>query len=362
MGVGNLSSTAIYHERGHGSQPKAVHTPNTVLAKGKPSKRLRPPEEWVEVPLPYMDDFLPPDVKERMLHEMRELRVLRYERSKKKTTRRRSNSRHQKSPYLLIGLLQDPAGEMLTGVTVGSGSFKQRRCRHKRGRREYVTGGPYTKTLNAEVIEAAVVQLLIEALSDGNLIRSILDEAMQLPDDPTGELDEDAIRKRRDQLQAKIQQTFEVFDGESLRALKPKIDAMSAELQELDLKLLRAAERRQQLPMDDQDLAERSAAYFKELGGNLADYPVAQLRSTLRGYIEKVVVDMPTQQLEVYLQLPEAQAMCLATDSSSPTGHETHQLPSIAGRLPLIEANCAYITPARLQPPSCQCTRRKRPA
>jgi hypothetical protein len=149
----NLGSTAIYHERGTGVAPKEVNLSDSVLAQGRPPKRLRPPEEWVEVERPYMRDFLPGDIREKLLSEMEQLRKLRYERKLKRSTQKKSNSRHLNSPYLLTGLLQDAAGEKLVGVTVGKVGHKQRRYRHKQGRREYLKDGPFNKTLYAETME-----------------------------------------------------------------------------------------------------------------------------------------------------------------------------------------------------------------
>lgn len=366
LGICNLSSTAIFNEVGHGSTPKVAEVSASTLAKGKPPRRLRPPEDWVQVELPLMKGFLPPEVEAKLLMVMPKQLKLRYERSIMKTTKKRSNSRHKNSEYLLSGKIESKQdGEKLVGSKVGKKNYEQRRYRNKAARRKYLKGSVLNKTIGAEVVEQAVLKQIVEALQDSELVRATVQQLAVQP-----EIDFDVetriadLEDERSEKTVKIQHAFKTMRASALAAIQEDLDLWSERIEQIDAELKTLGQQDQNKPIDPGELAGAILNHFKNLHLKINEAARPRLRQLIDAFVEKVVVDQETMQFEVFLRLPADLAGCLVNMSQSLTDHQTppprENNSTSRGHLRLAEADCQSTKAHQCAPVVCDCHRRPR--
>jgi len=361
--VANRTSSAIYHERSK-SAPKLVELDAAVKASAKNIPvRQRPREEWFVQAQPRMETFLDADVRKLAMTEHERLWRQRGDLDRPK----RSMNKHQASEYLLTGLLfakQD--GEALAGVLCGRVGKKVRYYRHRRGNRDYIKGGIFSRMVQAKPLEDAVVELVAQVLTaDKELRQRIIGfiEA-EIQKTTSGEQIAEWL-KQRDQNKRKTELVFSTMDDETLAEARVALDRLKAERRTLDEKIGAAQAATALQSVDPGAVADAVLAQLGQMTANLNDMPKFALRQTLASVIGRVIVDMETKGVEVELVLPIGLdlgeqsgigPMRLVGTSAPSTSCETHPLI----RIELGKFDCAAVwvrTKGWLGHPCYQCRR-----
>lgn len=330
--VGNRTSSAIYHERLNGA-PKPVKLDPAVQATAKNIPvRQRPMSEWFIQAQPLMADFLDEDVRKLALAEHEKL----WQRRGDPERPKRSKSKHKASEYLLSGLLfakQD--GEGLVGVLCGRVGKKVRYYRHRRGRRGYRKGGVFNRMFPAEPLERAVMDVVQDMLGEIPLLREqilrAVTEQSATTEDGTA-LDE--LRSRREQLRKRTALIVSTLDEETLADARSELDRLRIERRSLDEQIAVKEAAAQARTINPEETTDRIMGTLAEVSVKMKTTPTFALRQLLGTVVEKVMVDMESKEVEIFLATPSScvsaaqsggSAMRLVGTSASSTSYETHQ-------------------------------------
>jgi DNA invertase Pin-like site-specific DNA recombinase len=331
--VGNRISMAIYHERSPNAPKKVKIDPKTYATAKKIPLRHRPFEEWKIIEEPLMKEFLEPVVRERAMADHERIWALRGDPNRP----RRSTSKHKASDYLLSGLLyakQD--GASLVGVLCGDHAHRTRYYRHRRGRNGYRTGSIFNRMIRADAIERAVVALVVEQLQNlpelrERIVQAVVEQSAFLEGNQSNLED---LRRRREQLKKRTQLLVSTLDEATLADAKPELDRLGAERRSLDEQIAAAEAAEATQKADPQQVAESVLLRLSALPSDLATMPRLALREVLAAFVEKVIADMETKDIEVFLRLPtwafslktRDLAMRPAPSLRLQDTHETHAL------------------------------------
>jgi DNA invertase Pin-like site-specific DNA recombinase len=329
--VGNRISMAIYHERNPNAPKKVKIDPKVYATAKKIPLRHRPFEEWKFVDQPLMREFLESVVRERAMADHERIWALRGDSNRP----RRSTSKHKASDYLLSGLLyakQDEAS--LVGVLCGDHDHRTRYYRHRRGRNGYRKGSIFNRMIRAEAIEQAVVALVAEQLQNLPQLRELVVQAVveqsTLLNSSQSNLEE--LRQRREQLKKRTQFLVSTLDEATRADAKPVLDQLGAERIHLDEQIAAAEAAESTRTADPQKVADSVLERLKALPLDIQSMPKLALREVIATFVEKVVGDMETKDIEVILRLPtwafslesKDSAMRPAPNLRSQDKHETH--------------------------------------
>jgi DNA invertase Pin-like site-specific DNA recombinase len=330
--VGNRTSSAIYHERQE-SAPKRVELDAAVQATAKNIPvRQRPRAEWFVQEQPKMETFLDPEVRKLAMVEHERIWRERGDPDRPK----RSMTKHQASEYLLTGLLhakQD--GEALAGVLCGRVGHKVRYYRHRRGNRDYVKGGIFSRMIQAQPLEDAVLNLVAQvvAADDGlrQRIMGFIESEIQKTT-PGAQLVE--LQERRERIRRKTALIVSNLDDETLADAREELDRLKTERRTLDEQIAAAEAASAMQSVDPAAIADAVVAQLHEMAAQANDMPTFALRALVKAIVGRVIVDMETKAVEVELtltsDLPLAvqdgiKPMRLAATSASSSSYETHQ-------------------------------------
>lgn len=344
--VGNRTSSAIYHERQNGA-PKVAKLDPAIQATAKNIPvRQRPLDEWFIQDQPLMTGFLDDDVRKLAMAEHEKL----WQRRGDVDRQKQSKSKHKTSEYLLSGLLfakQD--GEGLVGVLCGRVGHKVRYYRHRRGRRGYRKGSVCNRVLPAEPLEKAVLDVVQEVLTDLPTLREqilkVATEQSAVTDDGVA-LEE--LRACREQLRKRTELIVSTLDAETLADARPELERLRLERRSLDDQIAAKESAAQARTVNPVELTERIVATLADLSVKMKTLPTFAMKQMLATVVEKVVVDMESKEVEIFLATPSSlvipqqngtDAMRLVTTSASSTSDETHQRHVV--RLAIVD--CHYV-------------------
>jgi hypothetical protein len=343
--VGNRSSSAIYHERQAGA-PKAVNLDPAVHATAKNIPvRQRPLSEWFFQDQPLMADFLEEAVRKLALVEHEEL----WERRGDPDRPKRSNSKHDPSDYLLSGLLiakQD--GETLVGVLCGRVGQRVRYYRHRRGRRGYRKGSIFNRMLPAEPLEKAVISVVQDVLGELPLLREQILKSVSKQSaisDDGAKLEE--LRTRREQLRKRTELIVSSLDEETLADARPELERLRSERRSLDEQIAAKEASARARTINPEELADRIVAHLAEMSAKMKTMPTLALRRMLGAVVERVVADVESKEIEIFLAVPSScvlgqqggwDAMRLVGSTASSTSYETHR--TLALHLAIADCRC----------------------
>jgi hypothetical protein len=347
--VGNRSSSAIYHQR-RSKAPEKVKVDDAILANAKNIPvRYRPMEEWFIQDQPLMADFLDPQVRQLAMVAHERL----WQRRGDPDRPKQSRSPHKASEYILTGLLlakQD--GEPMVGVLCGRVGKKQRRYRHRRGRRGYIRGSIFNKTLSAEPLEQAIIEAAQSVLLDlPNLEQQIAAAvAQQLTAGGSDAARLEELRRQREQVRRRTELIVKTLDEETLADAQNQLVQLKTRRRELDAQIAAEESAVRISELDPADLAVAMRAQLAALPQTWRELPPFQLRQMLSALVQKVVVDLETGDIEIRLAatlpfgnagesaLAEQKSLRPVGTSASSTSYQTHH-PLI---IHLGQADCRY--------------------
>ena len=344
--VGNRFFSGIHHKRGKGGPVPLNRDPAELATAESMSPTLRPFEEWEIQLQPLMKDFLEPHIREKAMAEHEDI----WRRQTDPATMAKPKNKYPASEYLLSNLLtckQD--GEKLVGLQHGRKERPQRSYRHRKGRRGYVKGSIFNRTIPAPQLEAAVLDIVSDILGQLPDLRQQVTAFVtaQMQSDPVHRETLDDLRARRDQVKKRTSLLLSSLDEETLDDLQEDIQRLRVERRSLDEQIAKAegAQKHQQRnPEEVVDSVLHRIGMMKEQLHTLPPFPLRQLLSQI---LASLVCDMETKDVEITLALPSwavwadkngGPAMCLGQTSESSTSFKTH--PPLG--IPLGSAKCQY--------------------
>jgi DNA invertase Pin-like site-specific DNA recombinase len=335
--VGQRKSQGIYVRRGKVSHEHIDLSKVTLATCRSAPNQLRPPEDWIWQEQPHMKGLLSEALAERALERIKKTLIDRWNRSQDPSTPKRSTNKHKESLYVLTGLLfatQD--GESMTGILCGRVGQKVRRYRHRRSSRGYRKGSIYNNTLQAEPLEAAVLETVLSVISDTDEVRRcVVDAVRAAAPSATTEAELVELRQKRDGIAQRLQLIVRTFDDASLADTKPELDRLGQQRRELDAQIAQREQTLHHSAEDPIEFAERVLARLERARKNFTAASSGAVRQLLQEFVERVEVNLETREVEISVKIPHSlaiegdSAMRLAPGSPSPTGDETHHAPAL---------------------------------
>ena len=309
--IGNRTSSAIYHERSANS-PKQVKLDEETrtTAKNIPV-RQRPQSEWFVQIQPLMEEFLDAGLRKIAMAAHDRIWQHRFDPDRPKM----SKSKHAASDYLLTGLLhakQD--GEPLVGVLCGRVGKKVRYYRHRRGNRDYIKGGIFSKMIQAKPLEDAVINVVAQILTNepdlhARIVQLIKNESTKA--EPTERLAE--LREKRDRIAKRTNLIVSTLDEETLADAQTELNRLKAERKALDEQIQSLMNATAVGTVDPLLTANAIIDQLRNMTANIRQMPTFALRQTITSVIEKIFVDMQTKSVEIQLTLP----LSIASDAKT---------------------------------------------
>jgi DNA invertase Pin-like site-specific DNA recombinase len=357
--VANRISGGIYHQRNHAA-PKPTNLDPSVHATAKTIPvKLRPMNEWFVADQPLLKDLLGDE-------QLRALAVAgqdcHWQHLADADRPKLNKSKHKNSDYLLSGILfakQDDAP--LIGVLCGRVGKKVRYYRHRRGRTGYLKGSIFNKVIHAETVEAAVIDAAKTALLDADLLRERLHALVDAESKTTVAVDIEDLQRQREKLKKRTELIIATFDEETLADAQAQVEKLKSERRRLDEQIATASAPTLTTEFNVDQLVEQIEAKTRNFFGEISTLPKHLVKQWLGQVVRKVVVDMETKAIEIYVQLPSEllktafsaqKAMRLATTSASSSDYETQRWSS--NLICLID--CQF---EKLSNAICYCCRRK---
>lgn len=353
VGIANRYSRAIYNRRSANAPKPSLTDRKTLAHRKKPNQQIRPREEWIEVELPMLKDYLG-DLRDRAVAWQKE------ELKKQDASRiitPASKDRHVDSNYFLKGILKSTDGHPLTGRTVGSP--KTRYYAIHRGFTTPKRDKTMRRLIPADQLERAVLDVVKDVLLSTpdlkeRLVRQIESQRKQMSSSA-------ADLSKLQAEQKKISQQIELVI-DSLGSVGK--DAAKAKLQQLEAKLTAVVEQIERARSTDtadersaEAIADDMIAKMTKLATTVQTLPPPTLRSLMTSIIAKLVVDMATKAVAIEVAIPDwthENALCLEDRSVQRPVHQAQMI------ITLDSANCSYRRVGRQ--PCFDCRRIKRAA
>jgi DNA invertase Pin-like site-specific DNA recombinase len=304
VGIANRRAAGIYYNRQHGVPAPAKTVLKDIANNKRPKARLRPREDWVEIPQPAMADFLP-----------EELRAPAAAMQAKYWSRREQGmdmpkrNKHAESPYLLSDLLISRQGQRpMKGKTCGPKGYKTRYYIVPDAQRYAVVADPvWRRMVPAWPVEQLVLRLLQQTLLAAPSLRGIIRQQIQRQfAQPTTGSDNAAVLVAR-RLDLEQQREFVV---DNLKLLgKNEAQQRLARLADLLSQLERQLASAETTPAWDEDRVDQAVDELVEQLRQSADLlrtlPKSALRRMLTMLVERMEVDLETRSVEATFALPQ---------------------------------------------------------
>jgi hypothetical protein len=138
------------------------------------------------------------------------------------------------------------------------------------------------------------------------------------------------------------------LDEETLADARQEFDRLRIERRSLDERIAAKEAAAQMRTVDPQTVTDRIVAQLTEMAVKMKTTPTSALRQLLGSVVEKIVADMESKEVEIFLAAPSScvfpqqngkDAMRLVGSTASSTSHETHQ-PHV---IRLAVADCRYV-------------------
>lgn len=334
-GLANVYTSAIYYMRSVAGPVEAA-TDDVQLSSGRPRRRPRPREEWVERAETRLTGILDDSVKD-VAAEKHEARFDALATHKPQLGNR---DRHRESEFLLKGILVSrQGGYPMTGRRTGKKSCKKRYYAVGRAHAAPTSDRTLRRLIPAEPLEQCVLAALRLVLTESDFVRPKL-RAVVLDQLRGAQRDDGDVAKLKSE-KAKIERQMEFLvdelDNLGRFALKRKMTALQNRLKEIQRDLRRA--RSTQPTVADADLiVENVCKRLTKLGHELDSMPPATLRTLLQQFVSKLVIDLETREAEVEFALPDwasgsLNEVCLDNNLACKTDIEAHPILTVRRRI-----------------------------
>ena len=353
VGIANRYSGGIYNRRSKNAPKPSMTDRKTLANRKQPKQQIRPRDEWIEVELPMLHDYLG-DLRERAVAWQND--QLKKQDGSRITTPS-SKDRHIDSSYFLKGLLKSADGHPLTGRTVGNP--KTRYYSIHRGFTTPKRDKTMRRLIPAEPLERAVLDLVRDVLLATPDLKDRLAKQIESRREQDGRNGVDLAQMEAER--EKITQQIE-FAIDSLGSIRR--DAAKFKLQQLEAKLTAVVDRIEQARSSEQPDRRSAEAIAAEMVGELTKVaatirtlPPPTLRSLLATLIRRLEVDMATKAVEIDLAVPawsNGNALCLEDKAVQGFVFQAQH------EIPLDSAECGYCRIGRA--PCFDCRRTQRAA
>lgn len=344
-GLANVFSAAIYYMRGRNG-PVESDVDATQLSNGRPPRRTRPKTDWVERAEPHLTGLLSESVKTAAVEKQR----ARLEALAERRPQPRNRDRHRDSDFVLKGILVSrQGGYPMTGRRTGKATCRKRYYAVSRAFTAPTSDATLRRLIPADPLEAAVIVALQLILMEGDHIRQRLTDIIRRELRAARKPGSDVAVLEAEQTKIEQQMSFALdeLDTVGRAALSRKMKALQARLKEIQEQVRRARAATPAAENADA-IVDAICKRLAKLGQELPALPPAALRTVLRQFVSKLVVDLETRDVEVEFALPDwsgvdLNAVCLDDGPVYKTDIQAHPLLVIKRRFTLLKGRLAGI-------------------
>ncbi len=331
-GIANRRTQAIYHMRSPECPAKANVSKKDLYSRRRPPLRIRPRAEWHVQEHPRLLEFLNPEV--RQIAAARQLKHL--ERQAASRHPQPNRDRHFNSSFFLKGMLRSKQGDLpMTGVVTGKKGCKKR---YYRVSRAYSSpdGNPILRRLvRAEPVEQIVLETVKNSLLSMPNLRDEIERGLRavLKEASGGNEQRETFLADREAIRKKVKALVTRLNAEMMELVEDEIARLEAELHALNDRIAHCQASK---PMDEATIGrtvEQTVVAIRDLAQTLSDAPPATLCQYLQLFIQKLVVDLETNELLVEIGVPidlnaDSFKVCLVEGSACKPCNQTHQAPT----------------------------------
>jgi hypothetical protein len=336
-GLANVFSTAIYYMRGSDG-PVESDVQATQLSSGRPPRRTRPRTDWVKRNEPHLTRLLNESVKTAAAEEQQ----ARLDALAARQPQPRNRDRHRDSEFILKNILVSrQGGYPMTGRRTGKATCRKRYYAVSRAFSAPTSNATLRRLIPAEPLEAAVIAALQLILTEGDQIRrrltDIFRRELRAARQPSGDVA--AFETEQAKIEQQMSFALEELDTVGRAALSRKMKALQARLKEIQEQVRRAKTATPAVENADA-IVDVICDRLAKLGQELPTLPPAALRTVLRQFVAKLVVDLETRDVEVEFGVPDwsgvdLKAVCLDDGLVYKTDIQAHPLLTIRRRIGL---------------------------
>lgn len=322
FGIANRRTKGRYSKRSD-QGPIAFdddNSPRRLTAEGNPVIQFRPEEDWKRIEYPALRDFLPTDLRERVLD--RQIARLRG----KSSTEQQPKSKHADSGFILTGILKTASGVTMRGIRSGRANYRY----YGETRHENRPKGGRARRIRAEVVETIVMGGVIAMLRglpdlEDRIVEQTLEWVRSFGDAETrSRIEEDlaAVEKQQASLVRNAHRFSDsVYDAEAER-LADQHAALSKRLGEMG-----------DAPLDEdrvRTVVRTLIAGLVASSDDLPTLPNAIKKRAVRAFVEEAVFDQAANEISLSFRTPSwaqeaADLMGLDSSLEFETSAETHQ-------------------------------------
>lgn len=311
--------------------------------------RMRPREDWQEMPQPHLADFLP-----EALRKLATVGIERHLDSIADAKPKKPNrDRHRNSVYSLKGILHSRQGNHpMTGRLAGKKGKEVRYYAVARGEGVPKTNNVLSKRISAQPLETAVMGVVREVLLNRpnieDTIKRLVGQHVRQRQD-----DEHSPQQLEREVQRKQKQLALLSDDVTIEDDDPldrKTKALKAEINSLQQRLREARPLERRPATDVGTIAAELARELADFGRQIDQQDVPHIQRLLGLVVAKMEADLITKEIEVELSLPSWVGEVL--QKHGPLG-----LDELSAYRPFIEAHPAH----RLVLGTFRCDRQARP-
>jgi hypothetical protein len=351
IGIANRYSQGIYNRRSKNAPKPSMTDRKTLANRKKPKQQIRPREEWIEVELPLLRNYLG-DLRDRAV-SWQKVQLNKQDRSRAKAPA--SKDRHVDSSYFLKAILKSTDGHPLTGRTVGSP--KTRYYAIHRGFTTPKKDKTMRRLIPADQLERAVLDIVRDMLLQtpnvkARLVRQVETQRKSVQADAT---DFTKLEKERTKLGQQIEFIIDSLGTLGQDAARSKLQQLEAKLTAVVKQIDRAKATNKVDDRSPESIAEEMIAKLKKIAATIPTLPMPTFRSLLMALITRLEVDMATKSIQLDLAIPMGMgknALCLEDKFVQNFVHEAQY------EIPLDSAFCSYRRVDRHPCFDCRRTRR----
>lgn len=299
-GFANKTTSGVYYQCRVG-MPKAVPPSAAFRASGAPKKkrkkrvRPRPKTDWLPVQYEGLANYLPPDLKAKVIEQQHRVRE-----EREKGGKRPYRHKHIESPYFLTGLLKfSPGNEPACGWM----RYRHERWYRSRNDHDYPSQRGYLGYPAAPIEEFVLSQVQALVLHTPNLRQLVVDQVVADQKREGATTDRESLDAELKELQARIEFVDAEIRTIGLARAREKIDSLSKRKNEVLKRLgdcgLRQPSREEVEAVVDGVLADLSAS-----ARALTALRPSDLRRLLTSVVEVAVLDPRTGDFQLRVRIP----------------------------------------------------------
>lgn len=364
VGIAGRFATGMYTNRGSGATPKTVKRDACFVAQHRKGDfQYRPKDEWQWVPHPLMTEYLDSELREPagiMQLKAFEKQSLKSGASPKKA--KPGGDKHSDSPYILKDVLRSKQGNYpMRGQLSGPKGDRRRYYGLSRAFNVPQSGHVYSRTIQAESLERAVLAIIKEALLDLPNLRKRIAEHVEVQEKQFDET-RTQVQPLLDELEElRMRLTNAAMMGPASRNLiENQVSQWESRAQSIQHRIASVQSSAKRPAVDVNEVADAIFQQFEQWVETLSGSQPAMIRKLLTTLVPQMHADLETREVEMKLAIPPEMHVTRGDEPLRLVGGKPSPWPNEAQRsepLKIAEIRCEYVVP-KGQPRCYSCSRR----